>query len=235
MGDCHANMPAGGDGPIWSSNTPNDVVTGGSAIGAGWDGLNMVGSAVADMIVGGSGAYNWNMIGGGALSQGMGLAQGAATYLTHDPAMTGAAAHAERTAMAATDVGFGLAAGPAGVVDSLMGGNGTGILKGGVNALITGANAMITGDTKPLERYGAQVQHGNYGAAAGGVGVLADALGQGAGMLMSDGNGPEFDTTAMERFSEGMQHGSNLNPMTHLARFGDWSGDALYNLFHPGE
>jgi len=155
------------------------------------------------------------------------------TFLTHDPNIeSGFGSTVERTAMGGIDGAFGLLGGPAAVVDTVTGGNGAGLFKGGANAFMSIADGILSGDTESMQNFSDSATGGNFGAAAGGVAVLGDALGQGLGML--SGADGEFDTTAMENFSEGMQNGSELSPTTHAARAGDWLGGAAWDLFNGG-
>lgn len=171
--------------------------------------------------------------GGSGASGALSVMSGINTFATHQANSTSEeGAYAERTMMGGIDTAWGLMGGPAAVVDAGTGGNFSGMLKGGAGAL-TSLGAMATDgvDNEYSQNFSQAITDGEFGAAAGGVGILGDTGAQLLNMAVSPGE-QEFDTTVMERFSENMQNGSELNPMTHLARFGDWSGGALYDLFN---
>lgn len=166
---------------------------------------------------------------------GLAVAGGINTALTHEPSSSGGMGVVENMAVGGSEAAFGVGAlsqvgGVPLMADMVSGGNTSGVIKGGA-AAITSSISALSGDTEANDQFQEKVFSGEYGAATGGIGVTADLLAQGASALLSPGD-QELDTSAMEQFSESMQNGSSLNPMTHLANFGAWSGGKMYDLFN---
>lgn len=163
-----------------------------------------------------SGGFDAKKMGSSGVSSGLSVLAAANTAIQHEPMNAGAAGYAEKAAMGATDGAWGLAGGPAAVVDNALGGNGAGLLKASVGSMI----ALGSGG-EAREKFADDLTGGNYGAVAGMVGVLGDAAGQ---AYYGDGT-QDYDTSALERLNDGLQNGSELNPITHASRFGNWLAD----------
>jgi hypothetical protein len=196
------------DGPLVSGQSlVTDGVAAGTAAAGLWErhaGLPLASSDASDGIAG---------------------INGLLTFATHDPSVHGAAGWGERLLMGGVEASMGLCGGAPAAVDSLTGGNSSGLLRGAAGSFMALADGAIRGDTDSLERNSDAMTGGRYGAAAGALGLAGDAIGQLLGMAL--GGAAEFDTTPMERFSEGLQQGGMLSPVTHAARLGDWLGPKL--------
>lgn len=183
-----------------------------------------VGDLTSDLVRGSKLKYGAiNLATGNAaqpVMQGLAVLGGINTAVQHDPMNDGVAGYAEKAAMGTADTAWAMTAGPAAFVDNALGGNGSGLLRGGLGAG-TAALSALAGNTDAADQYGNDVLDGKYGATAGVVGVAGDALAQAAHGLLTPGD-QEYDLSAMEQLNDALQNGSNLNPITWASRFGNW-------------
>jgi hypothetical protein len=178
----------------------------------------------------------WDNVGEGPFSKLMSIASGVRTMFGHDSALSNPTASAlEHAEMGGIDAGFGLLGGPLAVVDSMTGGNISGILRAGasgVNALTAG----LFGDSRAMNQNADNVIGGNYGGAAATVGVLADLATQGLyDFFGGQGDGATMRSDGANAYRDGLLNGSSWSPFTWLGRLGNWLGDDTDRLHAIGQ
>jgi hypothetical protein len=179
---------------------------------AGLETLNTLSKGAEIMEEGGD--FVSKMPGGTALGNGLAVVGAVNTALNHEASNTGTAGDVERVAVGGADLLAGAAMGPWGVVDSMTGGHGSGLIKGGAESLVSLAN----GDVDAMGRTAEGLKDGKHGVLAQGVAHVGDGLGTGlaagANWLMGGNAPPDLNRTV-----EGVTYQENMNRMD--AEFAD--------------
>jgi hypothetical protein len=112
---------------------------------------------------------------GSMLGNGLSVLGAVNTALNHKASNTGTAGNMERIAVGGADLAASIAMGPLGVVDSLTGGHGSGVIKGGAEGLVS----LATGDVDAMGRTADGLKEGKHGQLARGVAHVGDGIGTG--------------------------------------------------------
>ena len=153
----------------------------------------------------GAGGIDWarrQAIGSGPWSQGLAVLSGGMTAMTHDPATSGGLGFAERLGVGLADGAWAWAGGPAAIVDSVTGGNGSGLMKAGVSGVLAAGDAVLSGDTRGLGKMTDKLHDGDYGRAAKVIAGAGDAAGEALHETIADDYYLSWDARRIVRDGE---------------------------------
>ncbi len=225
--DPNANVPMDVD---WSPLTTfaSDAASSGINIATTLAGIND-GVQAAEGFRAGE-VFKTSAAGGSGLSTGLSVAAGLLTALTHDSAAEGPVGVIENIGMGVIDGAWGVAGGPAAVLDNATGGGMSGMLKAAANVPSAALHSAAAGsiDNQMTNNFTEDMHQGNYGSIIGAASVAGDAIGQ---VVSGESAEEGLDLSAAQQLTDSLHDGAWWNPLTAASHAGTALGDVGYDAY----